>query len=95
MSDRLYRRTEAGIEPYDPATTAARVRYKDTDVASALDALREVTNGSAVATRLQTPREIALAGDASGGALFDGSADIEIVTVVEKITNTELEEMLS
>lgn len=63
-----------------------------------LDALTEGIAGAAeaeTAKKLSTARQIALTGEASGQALFDGSEDVSIYTHVERITNTELEEMLT
>ena len=46
------------------------------------------------ALRLETPREIALTGDVSGAAMFDGTTDIQIETEIATLTYKELEEML-
>lgn len=47
-----------------------------------------------MADRLTTARNIRLTNEVLGQALFDGSDDIEIYTAVERITNSEMEEML-
>ncbi len=47
-----------------------------------------------MADRLTTARNIRLTNEISGQALFDGSDDIEIYTAVDRITNSEMEEML-
>lgn len=47
-----------------------------------------------MADRLTTARNIRLTNEVLGQALFDGSEDIEIYTAVERITNSEMEEML-
>jgi len=49
---------------------------------------------SAIAKRLETARKIALVSDVTGSAYFDGSADIEIVASVNKITKDDVKEML-
>ena len=46
------------------------------------------------ANRLKFAREITLTGQVSGSASFDGSSDIEIYSVVSKMTNEDLEGML-
>ena len=46
------------------------------------------------AKKLSTARQIALTGEASGQTLFDGSEDVSIYTHVERITNSELEELV-
>lgn len=59
--------------------------------------LRYVRGGmpASSARRLTTGRYITLTGEASGYAAFDGSEDIEIATAVSRMTNTEIEEMLT
>lgn len=42
----------------------------------------DITGNAATATKLQTARTIALTGDVSGSVNFDGSADIDITTIV-------------
>lgn len=46
------------------------------------------------ADKLTTPRKIAVSGETVGEGYFDGSADLTIGTVVSRISNTELEEIL-
>ena len=47
-----------------------------------------------VAWKLKTPRKIIVSGEVDGEGLFDGSNDVDIYAVVDRITNTELEAML-
>lgn len=54
-----------------------------------------LTGPAETARRLYTARSIALGGDAQGGALFDGSADAEIYAAVARLSNEELEEILT
>lgn len=44
-----------------------------------------ITGNSATATKLATPRTIALAGDISGSAAFDGSANISITSTLPNV----------
>jgi len=46
------------------------------------------------AEKLKTERKISLTGEAVGEAMFDGSHDAEISTILSRITNAELEDML-
>lgn len=46
------------------------------------------------AGRLTTPRRIGISGQAQGEALFDGSEDVTIHTVISVLTNEELEDLL-
>lgn len=48
-----------------------------------------------VATQLETPRTIRLAGDISGEIAFDGSSDVELQTSIEEISEEELEELFN
>lgn len=48
-----------------------------------------------MADKLTFARNIKLTNEVLGQALFDGSDDIEIYTAVERITNAEMEEMLT
>lgn len=97
MSGRLYRKTADGIEPLYPATTAERVSYGDTTVRQRLDTLAQAAELVSVdaAQRLTTARTLGLTGDATGGATFDGSADVSLQVVVKRITDNELEEILT
>ena len=52
-------------------------------------------NGVYSAGKLTTARTISISGEASGEGLFDGSTDVDIYTSVKRISNTELEEMLT
>ena len=53
------------------------------------------SGGAAVtARRLETKREIRLSGSAQGMALFDGSADADIYTALDTMSNEDLEGML-
>ena len=54
----------------------------------------EAGGAAITARRLATARKIGLGGDAVGSASFDGSADMEIMTAVETLSNAELEAML-
>ena len=54
----------------------------------------QTTRHALMADRLTTARNIRLTNEISGQALFDGSDDIEIYTAVDRITNSEMEEML-
>ena len=54
----------------------------------------QATRHALMADRLTTARNIRLTNEVLGQALFDGSEDIEIFTAVERITNSEMEEML-
>lgn len=47
-----------------------------------------------VAERLAVARKIELSGDARGDALFDGSRDVSIYTIIETLSNLELEALL-
>lgn len=55
-------------------------------IKSALDEKLNISGNAATATKLQTPRTISLAGNASGSANFDGSGDISINTNVNYST---------
>lgn len=57
-------------------------------------AASQVLRHAITADRLTTARNIRLTNEVLGQALFDGSDDIEIYTAVERITNSEMEEML-
>lgn len=46
------------------------------------------------ARKLATAREIALNGDASGSAQFDGSKNIEIPVTINTITDEEIDEIV-
>ncbi len=113
MSDKLYRKGDAGMEAFYPETTAERVRYGEGSVEEALagitdeeiDAILAAAAGSApeggdpagaaaIAQRLATPRQIGVSGDAVGAAMFDGSEDVDIRTVVEALTNEDLRRIL-
>ena len=70
----------------------------DIKVTSALPRVEIALNKTAgapagTASRLTTPRRIALTGDATGSTMFDGSEDVSIMTTVETVSNTELEEL--
>ena len=47
------------------------------------------------AERLETPRLIAITGSANGDTLFDGSEDVQIHTVIETMSNSEIEALLA
>lgn len=47
------------------------------------------------ADKLATARQIALSGDVSGDAMFDGSKDIVIGTAVECLTTTEIDDLMA
>lgn len=47
------------------------------------------------AERLATARQIAITGEAAGEGIFDGSEDIAIYTVIDRLTNSELEAILT
>lgn len=49
---------------------------------------------AATAKKLKTAREIAIAGEAVGAAMFDGSEDIKIMATIERLTNEDLEVLL-
>ena len=52
-------------------------------------------NGVYSARKLTNARTISITGEASGEGVFDGSTDVDIYTSVKRISNTELEEMLT
>ena len=56
--------------------------------------LRQGSSAS-MAEKLAHARTISVTGEASGAAAFDGTQDISIVTSVQRLTNTELEAMLT
>lgn len=54
----------------------------------------QATRHALMADKLTTGRNIRLTNEVLGQALFDGGEDIEIFTAVDRITNSEMEEML-
>ncbi|MDD6041939.1 MAG: hypothetical protein PUD63_12220 [Clostridia bacterium] len=70
------------------------ISVEDTAVPIGIEASAQYIGNAETAKRLAQARTIAIHGEARGETLFDGSEDASIYTVVEKITNEELEEWL-
>lgn len=85
----------------------ARVAGADVDVSTLSDPeVRRILGGweegelddgwnARAANKLATARQIALSGDVSGDAMFDGSEDVVIGTAVECLTTTEIDDLMA
>lgn len=73
------------VYPSEPASeTIARQQFMDlfNQIKNYINSTTNISGNAGTATKLQTPRTFTLAGDASGSASFDGSANPTITVTV-------------